>query len=295
MLSKKENKDFYEILDKYLEECHEVQRIRAERLSKTKAKVAPILWCHGALARLDPEETLYDLVHHGYMTSSLGYVGIYETTKVMTGESHTSPKGMQFAKELMQHLNDMCNKWKEAEDIDYSPYGAPEESLTWKFAKALQRDFGIIKDITDKEYIVNSYHVDVKEHINIFDKFRIEAEFQKLSPGGYISYGETSDLQNNIPAVLEIIKFISQNIGYAELNTKSDYCQICAYDGEIEIKTNEQGKHYYKCPNCGNEDTDKMNIARRVCGYISTTTPNQGRMDEFVNRYVHVTDHAIGE
>lgn len=295
LLSQKQNKDFYEILDKYLEECHQIQKIRAERLSNTKAKVAPILWCHGALARLDPEETLYDLVHHGYMTSSLGYVGVYETTKIMTGFSHTTPQGMKFAKELMQHLNDMCNKWAQEEDIGYSVYGTPEESLTWKFAKALQRDFGIIKDITDKEYIINSYHVDVKEHINIFDKLKIEAEYQKLSPGGYISYGETSNLQDNIPAVLEIIKFISHHIGYAELNTKSDYCQECGYDGEIEIKTNELGKHYYKCPNCGNTNTDKMNIARRVCGYISTTVPNQGRMDEFVNRYVHVTDHAIGE
>lgn len=287
--------NFYELLDHYLEECHEVQRIRAERLSTTKAKVAPILWCYGALARLDPEETLESLVHNGYMTSSLGYVGIFETTRIMTGVSHTTKEGKKFAKELMQYLNDKCNEWKSAENIDYSLYGTPEETTTWKFAKALRNTFGEITDITDKEYIMNSYHVDVKEHIDIFNKFLIEAEFQKLSPGGYISYGETSDLQNNIPAVLTIIKFIYEHIGYAELNTKSDYCQECGYDGEILIKTDEKGKHFYQCPSCGNINTDKMNIARRVCGYISTTTPNQGRMDEFINRYVHVTDHAIEE
>ena len=295
LLSKEQNRDFYETLDYYLEECHKVQKIRAERLSKTKAKVAPILWCYGALARLDPEDTLEPLIHHNYSTSSLGYVGLWETTKVLIGESHTTEKGMKFAKEVLQHLNDKCSEWKKAEDIGYSLYSTPEETTTYKFALALQSRFGIIKDITDKEYVMNSYHVDVKEPIDPFDKLRIEAQYQKLSPGGFISYIETMNLENNIPAILEIIKFIYNNIGYAELNTKSDYCQVCGYDQEIEIKTDENGKHYYKCPNCGNIDTNKMNIARRVCGYISTTVPNQGRMDEFVNRYVHVSDHSINE
>lgn len=291
LLAKEKDKDFYEILDKYLELCHKVQKIRADRLSKTKAKVAPILWCYGAFARLDPEDTLEELVHHGYATSSLGYVGLFETTKIMVGKSHTTEEGKKFAKEILQYLDDKCDEWASAEDIGYSVYSTPEESTTFKFAKALRNRFGIIKDITDKDYVMNSYHVDVKEHIDPFSKLSIEAEFQKLSPGGYISYIESADMQNNIPAVLEVIKFIGKNIGYAEINTKSDYCQVCGYDGEILIETEENNHHYYRCPNCGNTNTDKMNIARRVCGYISTTVPNQGRMDEFVNRYVHLTDH----
>lgn len=291
--AQEEGKDFYEVLDKYLDMCHTVQRIRAERLSRTKAKVAPILWCDGALARLDPEETLEPLIHHGYCTSSIGYVGLFETIKVLIGESNTTPAGIEKSLEILQYLNDKMAKWKSEEDIDYSIYGTPIESTTYKFALALQRRFGIIPEISDKDYVMNSYHVDVKEHIDPFRKLAIEAKFQKLSPGGYISYIETSDLTHNIPAVLEVIKFIYETIGYAELNIKSDYCQECGYDGEIKIETDRQGKHYYRCPNCGNTNSDKMNIARRVCGYISTTVPNQGRLDEFLNRYVHLDDHEM--
>lgn len=291
--AKEENKDFYEVLDKYLDMCHTVQRIRAERLSNTKAKVAPILWCDGALARLDHDETLEPLIHHGYCTSSIGYVGLFETVKVLIGESNTTPAGIKKSLEILQYLNDTMTKWKTAEDIDYSIYGTPIESTTYKFALALQKRFGIIPEISDKDYVMNSYHVDVKEHIDPFEKLYIEAKFQKLSPGGYISYIETSDLTHNIPAVLEVIKYIYDTIGYAELNIKSDYCQECGYDGEIKIETDNHGKHYYRCPNCGNTNSEKMNIARRVCGYISTTVPNQGRMDEFLNRYVHLDDHEM--
>lgn len=291
--AKELNQDFYFVLDKYLDMCHTVQRIRANRLSKTKAKVAPILWCDGALARLDPDETLDSLIHHGYCTSSIGYVGLFETVKVLIGESNTTENGQKKSLEILQYLNDKCNKWKSEEDIDYSIYGTPIETTTYKFALSLQKRFGVIPEISDKDYVMNSYHVDVKEAIDPFEKLAIEAKFQKLSPGGYISYIETTDLQKNIPVVLEIIKYIYDTIGYAELNIKSDYCQECGYDGEIKIKTDDNGKHYYECPNCGNTNTEKMNIARRVCGYISTTTPNQGRMDEFLNRYVHVDDHEV--
>lgn len=287
-------KYFWDILDERTEMCHEVQRIRAERLSQTKAEVAPILWCDGALARLNPEETLEPLIHNGYCTSSLGYAGLYECVKTITGESHTQEVGKEFGLRVMQFLNDQCNKWKAAEDIDYSVYGTPIESATYTFAKGLHKRFGEVKDITDRDYVTNSYHVPVFEKINAFDKLAIESEFQKLSPGGAISYVETANLQDNIEAVEEVMKFIYSHIMYAELNTKSDYCQECGYDGEIELKY-DGNKHYYQCPNCGNLDTAKMNIARRVCGYISTTVPNEGRLDEFANRYVHLDDHDLSE
>lgn len=259
-------KIFWHLLEERTELCHKAQRIRAERLSKTKAEVAPILWCDGALARLNPEETLEPLIHNGYCTSSLGYAGLYECVKSITGESHTHPRGKEFGLKVMQFLNDQCAKWKAEEDIDYSVYGTPIESTTYKFAQNLQRRFGEIEGITDRDYITNSYHVPVFEEIDAFSKLEKESEFQKLSPGGAISYIETPNLQNNIEAVEEVMKFIYNHIMYAELNTKSDYCQACGYDGEILIKENEEGKHYFECPNCGNTNEDKMNIARRVCG-----------------------------
>lgn len=291
--------EFWSLLDERLELCHKVQRIRAERLSKTKAEVAPILWCDGSLARLQPEDTLDRLIHGGYATSSLGYAGLYEAVKILTGHSHTDNGiGHDVGIQIMKRLNDKCNEWKAAEDIDYSVYGTPIESTTWTFMKGIHKRFGYgyYPGITDREYITNSYHVPVFEKINPFSKLAIESEFQKLSPGGAISYIETSNLQGNIPAVLEVIKFIYDNIMYAELNTKSDYCQVCGYDGEVLLKYDEKNhKHYYECPNCGNKDTSKMNIARRVCGYISTTVPNEGRLDEIAHRYVHLDDHRVDE
>ena len=287
-------KYFWPLMDERTELCHTAQRIRAERLSNTKAEVAPILWCDGALARLNPDETLDKLIHGGYCTSSLGYAGLYEAVKTITSKSHTEPGGYSFGIAVMQFLNDQCAKWKAAEDIDYSVYGTPIESTTYTFAKGLRKRFGVVEGITDRDYVTNSYHVPVFEKIDAFDKLAIEADFQKLSPGGAISYVETCNLQDNIPAVEEVMKFIYYHIMYAELNTKSDYCQVCGYDGEIELKYDGE-KHYYECPNCGNKDTSKMNIARRVCGYISTTVPNEGRLDEFANRYVHLDDHDIEE
>ena len=278
--------NFWRLMDYYTELCHKAQRIRAERLMKTKAEVAPILWCDGALARLEPDETLEKLIVGQYCTSSLGYAGLYECVKKLTGQSHTSKEGKEFALKVMQYLNDQCTKWKEAENIGYSVYGTPIESTTYKFAKALKRDFDY-----DKDYITNSYHVHVTEEIDAFSKLAIESEFQKLSPGGAISYVETANLQNNIPAILEVLKFIYNNIMYAELNTKSDYCQICGYDGEIEIKLDpDTDKHYFECPNCGNRNQEKMNIARRVCGYISTNGFNEGRLEEIAERIVHLDD-----
>ena len=287
-------KIFWQLLDERTELCHTVQRIRAERLSKTKAQVAPILWCDGALARLDPEDTLDPLIHNGYCTSSLGYAGLYECVKAITGESHTDKTGHDFGLRVMQFLNDQCTKWKEAENIDYSLYGTPIESTTYTFSKALHKRFGEIEGITDRDYITNSYHVPVFEEINAFDKLAIESEFQRLSPGGAISYVETANLQENTEAILEVMNFIYNHIMYAELNTKSDYCQECGYDGEMSLLYDEEKhKHYYKCPNCGNTNTDKMNIARRVCGYISTAVPNEGRLDEIAHRYIHLDDHEI--
>ena len=279
---------FWEILDKRLELCHKALRIRHERLLGTPSDVAPILWQHGALARLKKGETIDKLLYGGYSTISLGYAGLCECTRYMKGVSHTDPKGTDFAMKVMQRLNDACAKWKEAENIDYSVYGTPLESTTYKFAKCLQKRFGIIPGVTDKNYITNSYHVHVTEKINAFDKLKFEAPFQRLSPGGAISYVEVPNLQNNIEAVLSIMQYIYDNIMYAELNTKSDYCEACGYDGEIKIVEDEHGKLVWECPNCGNRDQSRMSVARRTCGYIGTQFWNQGRTQEIKERFVHL-------
>ena len=257
---------FWNLLDERLELCHKALRYRHERLLHTKSDVAPILWQHGALARLEKGETIDKLLYNGYSTISLGYAGLYEMCVRMTGHSHTDPRSKGFALAVMQRLNDKCKEWKEAEHISYSVYGTPMESTTYKFAKCLQKRFGIIKGVTDKNYITNSYHVHVTEKIDAFSKLKFESEFQKLSPGGAISYVEVPNLQGNIPAVLSVVKFIYENIMYAELNTKSDYCEVCGYDGEIQIKETENGKLVWECPNCGNRDQSKMSVARRTCG-----------------------------
>jgi ribonucleoside-triphosphate reductase len=279
---------FWTILDERLELCHRALRCRHERLKGTTSDVAPILWQHGALARLEKGEKIDDLLYHGYSTISLGYAGLYEMCVRMTGKSHTDPAAKPFALAVMQHLNDRCAEWKAAEDIDYSLYGTPLESTTYKFAKCLQKRFGIIPGVTDKNYITNSYHVHVTEKIDAFQKLAFEADFQKLSPGGAISYVEVPDMQNNIPAVLSVMKFIYDHIMYAELNTKSDYCEVCGYDGEIQIKENENGKLIWECPNCGNQDQSKMSVARRTCGYIGTQFWNQGRTQEIKDRVLHL-------
>lgn len=286
---------FWKLFEERTELCHKALRIRHEHLKGTPSDVAPILWRYGALARLDKGETIDKLLYNGYSTISLGYAGLYECVKYMTGHSHSDEgEGESFGLAVMQALNDKCNQWKENENIDYSVYGTPLESTTYKFAQKLQERFGVIEGITDRDYVTNSYHIPVFEKIDPFEKLRLEAKFQKLSPGGAISYIETCDMQNNIPAVLEVIKFIYENIMYAELNTKSDYCQVCGYDGEIKL-LDINGKLGWKCPNCGNEDTNKMNVARRTCGYIGTATNgwNQGRLNEFQNRYVHLDDHLV--
>lgn len=257
---------FWKIFDERLELCHKALQIRHERLSGTLSDASPIHWQYGALARLKKGETIDKLLHGGYSTISLGYAGLYECVKAMTGKSHTDPEGEPFALKVMQYMNDKCSAWKAAEDIDYSLYGTPIESTTYKFAKCLQKRFGVIPGITDKGYITNSYHVHVTEHINAFDKLRFESQFQKLSPGGAISYIEVANLSDNIPAVLTVLKYIYDNIMYAELNTKSDYCQVCGWDKEIEIVDSGNGKLIWRCPNCGNTDKNKMNIARRTCG-----------------------------
>lgn len=279
---------FWQIFDERLELCHRALICRHNRLMGTKSDAAPILWQHGALARLKKGETIDRLLFDGYSTISLGYAGLYECTKYMTGKSHTDEEGKPFALSVMQHMNDACAKWKEAENIDYSIYGTPLESTTYKFAKCLQKRFGIIKGVTDKNYITNSYHVHVTEQIDAFTKLKFESEFQALSPGGAISYVEVPNMQNNIPAVIQVMQFIYDNIMYAELNTKSDYCQVCGYDGEIKIVENEHGKLIWRCPNCGNEDQDKMNVARRTCGYIGTQFWNQGRTQEIKERVLHL-------
>ena len=240
--------------------------MRHERLKGTLSDASPIHWQHGALARLAKGETIDRLLYNGYSTLSLGYAGLYECVKAMTGKSHTDPEAKDFALAIMQKMNDKCAEWKAAENIDYSLYGTPIESTTYKFAKALQKRFGVIEGVTDKNYITNSYHVHVTEHINAFDKLKFESEFQRLSPGGAISYVEVANLTNNIPAVISVMQYIYDNIMYAELNTKSDYCQVCGWDGEIQIQENEDGKLIWTCPNCGNTDKSKMNIARRTCG-----------------------------
>ena len=279
---------FWKILDERLELCHRALRCRHERLLGTVSDVAPILWQHGALARLKKGETIDKLLYNGYSTISLGYAGLYEMCVRMTGESHTAKEGHDFALAVMQKLNDKCAEWKAAENISYSVYGTPMESTTYKFAKCLQKRFGRIKGVTDKNYITNSYHIHVTEPINAFDKLTFESEFQKLSPGGAISYVEVPNMQHNIPAVLAVMRHIYENIMYAELNTKSDFCEDCGYDGEIQIKTDEKGKLVWECPNCGNRDTDTLFVARRTCGYIGTQFWNQGRTQEIKDRVLHL-------
>ena len=285
-LSSKGNMDeFWKIFDERLELCHKALQIRHKRLSNVTSDVAPILWQHGALARLEKGESIHELLHHGYSTISLGYAGLYECVKVMTGHSHTdNGEGKEFGLKIMQHLNDAANKWKTEEDIDYSVYGTPIESTTYKFAKCLKERFGIIKGITDRGYITNSYHVPVFEEIDAFSKLKLESEFQRLSPGGAISYIETPNLQGNIDVVIEVIQFIYDNIMYAELNTKSDYCQKCGYTGEILIDDNLE----WYCPNCGNRDHNTLNVARRTCGYIGTNFWNKGRTQEIKERVLHI-------
>lgn len=262
---------FWHLFEERTELCHKALQCRHERIALVTSDVAPILWQHGALARLPKGAPIHQLLHNGYSTLSLGYAGLFECVKYMTGESHSHGKGFDFGIKVMQALNDKCAKWKEAEKIDYSLYGSPIESTTYKFAKCLKTRFGEIKDITDHDYVTNSYHINVREVIDPFDKLAIEAKYQKLSPGGAISYIECADLTNNIPAVLEVIKFIYDHIMYAELNTKSDYCQVCGYEHEIEI-IDEDGELKWRCPNCGNEDQNKMNVARRTCG-LDTDRP----------------------
>ena len=278
---------FWEIFDERLELCHRALRCRHERLRGTLSDAAPILWQYGALARLKKGETIDKLLYGGYSTLSLGYAGLYECVKYMTGHSHTDPEATPFALSVMQHMNDKCTEWKEAEDIDYSLYGTPLESTNYKFAKSLQRRFGVIKGITDKGYITNSYHVHVTEEIDAFQKLYFESQFQRLSPGGAISYVEVPNMQDNLQAVVRVMQYIYDNIMYAELNTKSDYCQACGYDGEIKI-VEDDGKLVWECPNCGNRDQDKLNVARRTCGYIGTQFWNQGRTQEIKDRVLHL-------
>ena len=279
---------FWEILDERLELCHEALRCRHERLLGTISDVAPILWQNGALARLKKGEKIDKLLFNGYSTISLGYAGLYEMCMRMLGKSHTDPEARPFALKVMQRLNDKCKEWKAAENISYSVYGTPMESTTYKFAKCLQKRFGIIPGVTDKNYITNSYHVHVSEKIDAFSKLKFESDFQKLSPGGAVSYVEVPNMQNNIPAVLSVMKFIYNNIMYADLNTKSDYCECCGYDGEMVIKEEESGKLIWECPNCGNKDQNKMFVARRTCGYIGTQFWNQGRTQEIRDRVLHL-------
>ncbi len=289
--SKKDMDKFWEIFDERLELCHKALQLRHNRLSNVTSDVAPILWQHGALARLEKGESIHELLRHGYSTISLGYAGLYECVKYMTGHSHTdNGEGKEFGLKVMNHLNDAAKKWKEEEDIDYSVYGTPIESTTYKFAKCLRERFGTVKGITDRGYITNSYHVPVFEEIDAFSKLQLESEFQRLSPGGAISYVETPNLQNNIEAVIDIIKFIYDNIMYAELNTKSDYCQKCGYSGEIQI---DEDLEWY-CPNCGNKDHNTLNVARRTCGYIGTNFWNKGRTQEIKERVLHI-DNKVAD
>ena len=286
--SKKDMNEFWKIFDERLDLCYRALMCRHNRLLGTPSDVAPILWQHGALARLEKGEKIDKLLYGGYSTISLGYAGLYECVKYMTGKSHTDASATPFAIEVMQHLNDACAKWKAETNIDFSLYGTPIESTTYKFAKCLQKRFGKIPGVTDKNYITNSYHIHVTEDINAFDKLTFEAQFQKLSPGGAISYVEVPDMQNNIDAVLAVMRHIYENIMYAELNTKSDYCMECGYDGEIVIEKDESGKLIWVCPNCGNKDQNKMSVARRTCGYIGTQFWNQGRTQEIKDRVLHL-------
>lgn len=278
---------FWKLFDERLELCHEALLCRHNRLKGTLSDAAPILWQHGALARLEKGEVIDKLLYGGYSTISLGYAGLYECCKYMTGKSHTDPSVTPFAMQVMQHMNDACAKWKAEHNIDFSLYGTPLESTTYKFSKCLQKRFGMIEGITDKGYITNSYHVHVSEEIDAFTKLQFESQFQKLSPGGAISYVEVPDMQDNLEAVISVLQFIYDNIMYAELNTKSDYCQECGYDGEIRI-VEEDGKLVWECPNCKNRDQNKMNVARRTCGYIGTQYWNQGRTEEIRDRVLHL-------
>ncbi|MBQ3048094.1 MAG: anaerobic ribonucleoside-triphosphate reductase [Clostridia bacterium] len=286
--SERDMKKFWQIFDERMELCHKGLQCRHDRLTGTTSDAAPILWQYGALARLKPGETIDKLLHGGYSTISLGYAGLWETVYYLSGKKLTQPEGKQLGLEILKKLNEYTKKWKEAENIDYSLYGTPLESTTYKFSKCLQSRFGIIEGVTDKNYITNSYHVHVTEPINAFEKLKLESEFQALSPGGAISYVEVPNMQNNIPAVLEVMKFIYDNIMYAELNTKSDYCMNCGYDGEITIERDSDGKLIWKCPKCGNKDQTKMNVARRTCGYIGTQYWNQGRTQEIKERVLHL-------
>ena len=279
--------EFWKIFDERLELCHKALRCRHDRLLGTTSDAAPILWQYGALARLDKGEKIDKLLYGGYSTISLGYAGLYECTKFMTGHSHTDKEATPFALSVMQHMNDKCSEWKAAENIDYSLYGTPLESTTYKFAKCLQKRFGVVKGITDHGYITNSYHVNVREKIDAFTKLKFESEFQRLSPGGAISYVEVPNMQDNLEAVIRVMQFIYENIMYAELNTKSDYCQVCGYDGEIKI-VEDDGKLVWECPHCGNRDQSKLNVARRTCGYIGTQFWNQGRTEEIKDRVLHL-------
>ena len=278
---------FWKIFDERLDLCHRALQARHKRLLGTPSDAAPILWQYGALARLKKGEKIDKLLFGGYSTISLGYAGLYECVKYMTGKSHTDAGAKPFALSVMQHMNDKCNEWKKAENMDYSLYGTPLESTTYKFAKCLQKRFGIVPGITDKNYITNSYHVHVSEHIDAFTKLKFESEFQKLSPGGAISYVEVPNMQDNLEAVMSVLQFIYDNIMYAELNTKSDYCQVCGYDGEIKI-VEDDGKLVWECPKCGNRDQNKLNVARRTCGYIGTQFWNQGRTQEIKDRVLHL-------
>ena len=278
---------FYDVLEERCELCHKGLQVRIHRLENTTSDVAPILWQHGALARLDRGETLYHLIHNGYATASLGYAGLYECVMALIGKSHTTEEGMKLGKAIMQRLNVICNRWKDEENIGYSLYGTPLESTTYKFARCLKKRFGVVKDVSDHDYITNSYHICVREEIDAFTKLKLESEYQALSPGGCISYLEIPNMQNNIKAVLDIIKYIYDTIMYAELNTKSDYCQECGFSGEIEIK-GEDGSLYWECPNCGNTNQDTMNVCRRTCGYLGTNFFNQGRTAEIKDRVLHL-------
>ena len=285
--SQGDKKKFWEIFDERLELCHKALMCRHNRLKGTLSDAAPILWQYGALARLPKGEPIDKLLYGGYSTISLGYAGLYECVKYMTGHSHTEAEGTPFALEVMQHMNDKCTEWKEASNIDFSLYGTPLESTTYKFAKCLQRRFGVIEGITDKGYITNSYHVHVSEEIDAFDKLKFESQFQRLSPGGAISYVEVPNMQDNLKAVIRVVQYIYDNIMYAELNTKSDYCQVCGFDGEIKI-VEDDGKLVWECPHCGNRDQEKLNVARRTCGYIGTQFWNQGRTEEIRDRVLHL-------
>ena len=293
-LSANKNMDeFWKIFDERMELCHRALRCRHERLRGTLSDAAPILWQYGAIARLKKGETIDKLLYGGYSTLSLGYAGLWECVYSLNGKKLTEKEGKELGLQIMKKLNEYCAKWKAAEKIDYSLYGTPLESTTYKFAKSLQKRFGIIEGITDKNYITNSYHVHVTEEINAFDKLKLESEFQALSPGGAISYVEVPDMQQNIPAVMQVMQFIYDNIMYAELNTKSDYCQVCGYNGEIQIVRNKEGKLIWRCPSCGNTDQNKMNVARRTCGYIGTQYWNQGRTQEIKERVLHLSNHAL--